>query len=99
MPAASQAQTSIYETTIDNEALEAALEEREKAKDAKRKANQDYDAFHDKVKALIAIADIADAPVRVGRFVISQKETKPTPVSFERGGGKKLQISLLGEDD
>lgn len=97
-PAASaQPQTSIYETTIDNPDLEAALEEREDARQTASKARADFNTLSEKVKALVAITDIADAPVRVGRFVISRRNIAAKSVSFETEATTRLQISLLSE--
>lgn len=40
-------------------------------------------------------SDLADAPVRVGRFLLSQTEVAARSVAFETGPTTKLSIRLL----
>jgi hypothetical protein len=90
-------QTSIYETEIDNDELEKVLEDREKAKAARGDAQKAYKDADDQAKALIRSLDIADAPVRVGRFVVSERQVAGKTVSFETQPTTRVQISLLDE--
>lgn len=98
MPARSNRQTSIYETTIDNPALAELLDEREEAAAAKKTAKKTYDELDKKAKAIIETLDLGDAPVRVGNFVITRKMFEGGHVAFEKNASTRTYISLLGED-
>jgi len=93
-----QAQTSLYETTLEDPDLEAALEKREKAKASAANARKRYTEADGAAKALADAHDIADAPVRVGRFVISRRQVAPRSVAFETAGSERIAIGLLPED-
>jgi len=90
-----QPQASLYEETIENADLEAALEQRQKLKEKIRPLNKQKKEADAKVKALVDIADIADAPVRIGRFVISRKQTEARHVEFDADASERIQIKLL----
>jgi hypothetical protein len=93
MAVAAQPQSSIYETTIDNAELEAALEGREKAKtklSGARSAFKEADAV---AQALIP-GDLGDdAPVRCGRFVITRKAFPARSVAFDVAASHRTYIS------
>lgn len=100
MPVADTPQTSIYETTIDNDVVEAALEQREAHRQKKSEANALFKEADDRVKAAIANLDLGqDAPVRIGRFVITRTMTKAKSVSFETDAKVRYRIGTIGEDD
>ena len=91
-----QEQTSLAEKIVEDPELEAALESRQKLreqrKDLNRKIRDAEGAAQTKIDALeLGI----EAPVRVGRFVLTLKQTDAKDVSFTRGGGTRLQISLF----
>lgn len=98
MSTTTQPQTSIYETTIDDAALEQLLEQRQTLKDKRADANRKYKETTDLVKLKITELDLGDAPVRVGRFVISEKTIEARSVQFDVDASSRLQISLLPED-
>lgn len=92
-------QTSIYETTIENPELEAALEARQSVKDKRAKVNSDYKEKDEIVKGKLDELDLGiGAPVRIGRFVISKKSTNGRSVSFETSAGTRHQISLIKDE-
>ena len=91
-------QISLYETSLDNPELEAQLEQRETLKEKSKQAGKAYREIHDKVKVAVDVLDIADGPVRVGRFVVSQKPTAGRTVSFETNPTTRLTIHTLDEE-
>lgn len=99
MSAAPEPQTSIYETTLDDPDLEEALEERQKLKDAFSTARALYEEANEKAKGRLGDIDLGmDAPVRVGRFLVTRRMSKPRAVSFETNSKVQLRIAVLDED-
>lgn len=99
MPTAAQPQTSIYETTIENADLEAALERREQAKAKAGAARGEFKQADDHAKALIENLDLGDdAPVRVGGFVITRRQVPGGVVSFEKNASTRTYIRPIGEE-
>lgn len=90
-------QTSIYETTLDNPDLEQLLERRQKAKDERSKTAAKFKEVDDLCKFKVTELDLGDAPVRVGRFVLTPKTIKARSVSFETEESHRVQISLLDD--
>jgi hypothetical protein len=99
-PAAQQnPQTSLYETTIDNPGLADQLARRQKLKDAAAKAGKDYRAANDAVKTALEQLDLgADAPVRIGDFVVRIAPVASRSVAFETSPTQRLVISPLPEE-
>jgi high-affinity K+ transport system ATPase subunit B len=96
MAAEPQAQTSIYETTLDNPAVEELLEKREKARLRKGEANKAYKQVDGAAKTALEGLDLGeDAPVRIGRFVVVVKAVPAKSVTFETDPTSRLQIGLL----
>ena len=98
MSATAQPQTSLYETELNNPELEALLEERQKLKESKSTSEKAYKELNDRVKVKIDDADIADAPVRIGRFVVRKGDVEARVVHFETEPTTRLQIRLLPDD-
>jgi hypothetical protein len=90
-------QTSLYETTIESPELELALEDRATKKAAAAAARKKADGAHEVVVELVAKLDLADAPVRIGGYVVQLKATNPRSVSFETAAGTRLSIKPLPE--
>lgn len=98
--AAANPQTSIYETTIDDPAVEKLLEERDTLRQKKATAQKAFKDKTDEAKAALAALDLGvDAPVRIGRFVVAHKTVPGRAVSFETDPTTRLQISLISESD
>lgn len=95
MSATEQGQTSIYETTIDNPELADLLDRRQKARDDRAKQNAKVKELDDLVRFKITELDLGDAPVRIGRFLLTPKERAARSVSFETEAKRFVQISLL----
>lgn len=93
-----QPQTTIYETTIDNAKLEELLENRQGLKAKKSDATKKFKEANDDVKAMVRTLDLGDAPVRCGRFVITEKAIEEKHVEFDRSAGSRLQISLIADE-
>jgi hypothetical protein len=94
-------QTSIYEKVVEDPALEKALKLRQAAKVDRQEANRAFNEADGKIAGLVdANPELElgeDASVRVGDFVLTLKRSEVKDVSFTRGGGTRLQISLLDE--
>lgn len=98
LAAVPEPQQSLYETTLENPELEAALVERANRKAAAKAANKKATTAHERVVELVEGLDLADAPVRVGDYVLQLKPTKPRSVSFETAAGSRLVIRPLPEE-
>jgi hypothetical protein len=98
MAVTSQPQTAIGETPIEDVALEAALEAREKAKDAASKARKAFKEVDDDAKARIRQLELGDAPARVGRFVIGERDVPGRSVSFESEPATRITIRLAKDE-
>jgi hypothetical protein len=90
-----QPQVSLYETTIENAELEAALEELQETKEKLRPLNKQKKDGAAAAKLLVEALDLSDGPVRVGRFVIALKPTAARHVEFDADPGERLVIKLL----
>lgn len=95
--AAEQPQTSLYETTLDNPELEALLDARQEKRDRASKATKDAKNAHELVVAEIEKLDLADAPVRVGRWVVARRPVAARSVSFTADATERLVIKPLPE--
>ena len=95
--AAEQPQTSLYETTIENPELEALLDERQAKKDRASKAAKEAKSVHERVLEEVEKLDIADAPVRVGRWVVARRPVAARSVSFTADATDRLVIKPLPE--
>lgn len=89
-------QTSIYETVIEDESLEQAIEawfaKKKRANTARKDADTAKEIVSEKVDAL----DLGiDAPVRVGRFVVSIRDVEPRSVSYETEQKKRLVVKPI----
>lgn len=92
-------QTSLYETTIQDADLEAALDERETAKGVASNARKEYREADDHARALIDGLDLGDgAPVRCGRFVIERRPVAARSVAFDTEPTTRLWITTLDDD-
>lgn len=91
-------QTSIFEKTIDNPELEARLERRETQREVAAAARKLFTGLDDSVKADIATLDLADVPIRIGRFIISESVVEGRSVSFDIGASRRIRIRPMKED-
>ena len=89
-------QTSIYETTIENPELEAALEVRDRERVKARDAKAAYKTADERAKGLAEGLDLGNgAPVRVGRFVLTRHTVEATEVHYETSPSTRLTIRVL----
>lgn len=97
MPPAAQQnpQTSLYETTIENPSLAEQLSRRQKLKETASAAGKEYRAANDAVKTALEKLDLADAPVRIGDFVVRMAPVSARSVAFETSPTSRLVISPL----
>ena len=96
--ATAEAQTSIYETTIEDPALEAALEKRHAAREKLKPLKKAAKEADDQAKALADALDIGDdATVRVGRFLLTRRHVAGRDVSFTADATKRLYVKLVSE--
>lgn len=89
-------QLAMDETVIEDTALEAALEDRERAREARRPAQLRYDEADRKAKAEVERAVPADVIARVGRFRIERKTVEGHSVSFATED--KVRVVISAED-
>lgn len=94
--AAVDAQDGLFDKEVDDGALEAALDTREKAKAKRAAAQKTFKEEDDKVKARLSEFELADGEVaRVGKYRIEKKAIAGRAVSFETGPSTRLHISLF----
>lgn len=86
-------QTSIYETTLDNPELEAALRTRDAMASRRSTAQHNYDQANERAQNLIRDLDLGDGTVvRVGDFIISSKMDKGRDVAFKTDPQMRIRI-------
>jgi len=99
MPVSTTPQTNIYETTIEDEALEEELELRQQLREKASNARALFKEADEKAKSRIATLDLgAGAPVRVGRFVLTRKMRPARSVSFETEAKVTTKITTIEDD-
>lgn len=98
MSATESAQTTLYEKEIEDPELEKALDQRQALRDKRKDLNTKIRDAEGAVSTKIEELELGEeAPVRVGRYLIALRRTEPKDVQFTRGGGTRLQISLLDD--
>ena len=95
MAASTEPQTSIYETEIQNPELLDLLERRQTLRDQRSKLNAKLREIDTVASVKIEELDLADAPVRLGRFLLTPKSREAASRSFEIPAKDFVQISLL----
>jgi hypothetical protein len=89
-------QASLYEATIENAELEQALEDRERQRNAVASSRKRFREIDDRTKLLVADLDLGDdAPVRVGRFLITRTAVAARSVAFDTEPTTRLTIRTL----
>lgn len=88
-------QLGLYETTIEDEELEQLLVRRAAAKQKAAAARKTASAIDEEVRERVERLDLADAPVRIGEFVVSWREVPASPIAFERAASRRLVIRPL----
>lgn len=92
-------QLALDEEVIENEELEAALEERESRKSSLAAVRGDYKTADDAAMLAIALLELPEEhAVRVGRFRISRKTVKGRIVSFETETSNRVRIAVIGDE-
>ena len=89
-------QTAIDELVVDDDLLEQALEGRERAKDAARKARKTFESTDEQARTHVSRLEreLGEGPVRVGRFVLELKTAPARAVSFETDPKERIAIRL-----
>lgn len=100
MPAKPVDQLAMDERIVADDALEASLEARFKAKNALNALQAQFNEADEDAIGKIAALDLAIGEVvRVGRFRIEKAATKPHTVeSFDVKGGTRIKIEA-GDDE
>jgi hypothetical protein len=89
-------QISLYEKEIEDKELEKALDKRLELREQRKETNRKIRDTEGALATMIEALELGEeAPVRVGRFLIALRRTEAKDVAFTRGGGTRLQISLL----
>jgi hypothetical protein len=92
-------QASLYEATLENPELEAALEAREVTKAAAGAARKAHGDADEHAKGLVEALDLGDgAPVRVGRFLLTRRPVAARSVAFDTEPTTRLTIRTLDEE-
>ncbi len=98
MPAREKDQLGMDETTVNDPAIEAALEERQKRKASLDAVRLKFDEADERAKALVSGLELVEGAVRVGRFRITRTITPARTVdSFETKASSRLRISVVEE--
>lgn len=96
--ASRNAQTSIYETTIENPELEQALTTRESMVSRRSTANHNFKNADEQARRLIEKLELGDdTVVRVGDFIISAKMAKGRDVAFKTDPQLRIRIKPVRE--
>ena len=92
-------QLALDEQVIDDDVLEAALEERQKRKDSLGAVRKIYEEAHEKAVAAIATLELPEGgAARVGRFRIARTAVPARSVTFETKASSRVRISVADED-
>lgn len=98
MSATENEQTSIYEKTIEDVELENALDERGRLRDKRKVLNKQIRDVEGAAQVKIDALELGeDSAVRCGKWLLAMRRSDPKDVSFTRGGGTQLRITLLDE--
>lgn len=90
------AQEGLFDTVIENDALEKVLEERESMRDERSAVNLKWKEATEKIKGIIAPLDVDDGgTIRCGRFRIDKTQIEPESVAFETEATSRLMIGLV----
>lgn len=91
-------QLGMDEVRIEDDVVEEALEQRQKAKDALGAVRQRYEDAHEKAgQALQRLEMPTGTVVRVGRFRIEKKHVAAGSVAFERRAKDRTYITVPDE--
>lgn len=92
-------QLAFDEQTIDDAALESALENRLKKKDSLDSVRKVYEAADEVAQAEIAKLELPEGgAVRVGRFRITRAAVAARSVAFETKATSRVRIVLVEDD-
>ncbi len=92
-------QTGLFETVIEDASVEALLEERDKRKQSARAVAKKAKDADMAAKAALEGLDLGtDAPVRIGRFVVTLRNTASRSVQFETAPGTRLTIKAIPDE-
>jgi hypothetical protein len=88
------AQDGLFDTVIEDSALEEALEAREKVKASRAALNAKFREADETAKGLLSALGLEkDTVVRIGRFRITLSEIEARSVSFETEASERLTIT------
>jgi hypothetical protein len=94
-------QLAIDETQVDDAELEANLEKRRELKAEMSDLNAELAPIQKAIEGTI-VERFMDLPagsvLRVGRFRVERKETKPRSVAFESQAGLRIVITADGDE-
>jgi hypothetical protein len=91
-------QTSIDERLIESAELEAALEEREVAKDAARAARATFKSADESARELVKALELGETPARVGRFRLVVRKVAARSVAFDTDPTTRVTITADKEE-
>lgn len=92
-------QLAIDERVIEDAELEDALERREKAKAKAAAARKAFATVQDEAKGLLGRHELGEAPVRVGRFVVTARALPARSVAFDTDPSTRISIRVAKDAD
>ena len=92
MTTSERAQIGFGEEPLENEVLEAALEDWGERKNELKPVRKAFQAIDRTVKAIIDQAELADGTYRCGRFIIKLSHSEEVYIEFERASTKRYSI-------
>ena len=84
-----QAQIGLEDRMLDDKDLLALLEGRQRAKEARERAQATFKGWDDKARAKVETMDLVEGVHRCGVHIITVGKTKARDVEFTTEGGKK----------
>ena len=93
-------QAALWEAVVEDAELEELLDARAEAKEQLRAPRQRFKEADERARAAIERLDLgADAPVRVGDYLLTRRSVKGRSVAFETTDSTRLYVRTLKEDE
>jgi len=96
MAARPEPQTALDEVVVDDANIEAALEQRERAKGVASNSRKAYENADAQARGFLQALErqLGEGPVRVGRFVVELKRREARAVAFETDASSRVSIRV-----
>ncbi len=95
-----RAQLALDEKFVEDHALEAALEERQRRKDSLSAVRAEFNTAAKLAEAEVEKQELPEGvAIRVGRFRIARTRVAARHISFDTEESTRVRISLIGDED